>query len=80
MVTGFTAKRRKPCRYMEQPMKDFAAKYADVVLIRIDVDELELVAQQFNVTTMPEFSLVKKGKVVDEVAGVKENELEKHRI
>ncbi|CAK7332799.1 unnamed protein product [Dovyalis caffra] len=84
LVIEFTATWCKPCRYMEQPMNDLAAKHTDVVFVRIDVDELARVAQQFNVTTMPAFSLVKKGKVVDEVAGVKKNELEnkieKHKI
>jgi thioredoxin 1 len=27
---------------MEQTMKDFAARYTDVVFIRIDVDELQV--------------------------------------
>lgn len=76
LVIEFTATWCGPCRYMEQTMKDFAAKYTDVVFIRIDVDELQHVAQQFNVTTMPAFSLLKKGKIVDEVAGVKKSELE----
>ncbi|KAF9677937.1 hypothetical protein SADUNF_Sadunf08G0159900 [Salix dunnii] len=84
LVIEFTATWCGPCRHMEQTMKDFAAKYTDVVFIRIDVDELQLVAQQFNVMVMPAFSLVKKGKIVDEVAGVKKNELEnkieKHRM
>ncbi|KAB5545302.1 hypothetical protein DKX38_013414 [Salix brachista] len=84
LVIEFTATWCGPCRHMEQTMKDFAAKYTDVVFIRIDVDELQLVAQQFNVTVMPAFSLVKKGKIVDEVAGVKKNELqnkiEKHMM
>ncbi|KAH8499932.1 hypothetical protein Peur_041861 [Populus x canadensis] len=76
LVIEFTATWCGPCRHMEQTMKDFAAKYTDVVFIRIDVDELQHVAQQFNVTTMPAFSLLKKGKIVDEVAGVKKSELE----
>ena len=40
MVIDFTASWCVPCRYMEPAINEFAAKYADVEFIKIDVDEL----------------------------------------
>lgn len=40
LVIEFTATWCGPCRQMEPIIKEFAAKYSDVVFIRIDVDEL----------------------------------------
>ncbi|KAI4328368.1 hypothetical protein L6164_020726 [Bauhinia variegata] len=83
MVIDFTATWCGPCKYMDPIIKDFAAKYTEVEFIKIDVDELMEVTQQFQVQAMPTFILVKKGKAVDKVAGARKDELqkliEKHR-
>ncbi|CAI9775319.1 unnamed protein product [Fraxinus pennsylvanica] len=84
MVIDFTASWCGPCRYMEPAMNEFAAKYTDVEFIKIDIDELEDVAQEFAVHVLPTFLLIKKGKEVDKLVGANKEELrkkiEKHRV
>ncbi|KAL2543064.1 Thioredoxin H2 [Abeliophyllum distichum] len=84
MVIDFTATWCGPCRYMEPAMNEFAAKYTDVEFIKIDVDELEDVAQEFEVHVLPTFLLIKKGIEVDKHVGANKQELrkkiEKHRV
>ncbi|XP_057949190.1 thioredoxin H2-like [Malania oleifera] len=84
MVIDFTATWCGPCRFMEPAFKEFASKYGDVEFIKIDVDELMDVAQQFQIQAMPTFLLIKNGQVVDKVVGAKKDELkqkiEKHRM
>ncbi|KAK9277023.1 hypothetical protein L1049_006562 [Liquidambar formosana] len=83
MVIDFTATWCGPCRLLEPTLNEFAAKYTDVEFVKIDVDELPDVANEFGVEAMPSFQLTKKGKLVDKVVGVKKEELqkkiEKHR-
>ncbi|KAL4274206.1 hypothetical protein AHAS_AhasUnG0015800 [Arachis hypogaea] len=83
MVIDFTATWCGPCKYMGPIFKDFSAKYTEVEFIKLDVDELMGVAQEFQVQAMPTFVLVKKGKIVDKVVGARKEELqkliEKHR-
>ncbi|MED6155614.1 hypothetical protein PIB30_006787 [Stylosanthes scabra] len=83
MVIDFTATWCGPCKYMDPIFKDYSAKYTDVDFIKLDVDELMGVAQEFQVQAMPTFVLVKKGKIVDKVVGARKEELqkliEKHR-
>ncbi|XP_028801934.1 thioredoxin H2-like [Neltuma alba] len=83
MVIDFTATWCGPCKMMDPIIKDFAAKYADVEFIKIDVDELMEVASEFKVQAMPTFLLIKKGTVVDKTVGARKEELqkliEKHR-
>ncbi|KAF8378381.1 hypothetical protein HHK36_029720 [Tetracentron sinense] len=84
MVIDFTATWCKPCRLIEPAFEEMAAKFTDVVFVKIDVDELMEVAQAFQVQAMPAFFLLKQGKVVDKVVGTKKDELqrkiEKHKI
>ncbi|KAF5741018.1 thioredoxin H7-like [Tripterygium wilfordii] len=84
LVIEFTATWCGPCRYLEPAMTEFAAKYStDVDFIKIDVDDLPVVAQQFEASVLPAVVLVKDAKEVDRVEGVKKDELqkkiEKHR-
>ncbi|XP_057508357.1 thioredoxin H2-like [Actinidia eriantha] len=82
MVIDFTALWCAPCRFMEPTINAFAAKYTDVEFIKIDVDEMMDVAQEFCVQAMPTFVLIKRGEIVDNVTGAKkeelQNKIEKH--
>lgn len=84
IVIDFTATWCGPCQYIQPAVNEFAEIYTDVDFIKIDVDELEGVAQEFGVQTMPTFILLKRGKEVDRVVGAKKEDLkkkiEKHRI
>ncbi|XP_075496721.1 thioredoxin H2-like [Primulina tabacum] len=77
MVVDFTASWCGPCRYIEPAINEFAVKYTDVDFIKIDVDELFDVAQDFGVQVMPTFLLMKRGKIVDKVVGAKKDDLQK---
>ncbi|XP_075484891.1 thioredoxin H2-like [Primulina tabacum] len=77
MVVDFTASWCGPCRYIEPAINEFAVKYTDVDFIKIDVDELFDVAQDFGVQAMPTFLMIKRGKIVDKVVGAKKEDLQK---
>ncbi|XP_060212181.1 thioredoxin H2-like, partial [Lycium barbarum] len=82
VVIDFTATWCGPCKYMEPVLNEFAAKYTDVEFVKIDVDELADVAQEYGVQAMPTFMLIKKGKVIDKIVGADKDALkmkiEKH--
>ncbi|GMN42374.1 hypothetical protein TIFTF001_011591 [Ficus carica] len=83
LVIDFSASWCGPCKFMEPAFNDMAAKLTDVDFVKIDVDELSDVAQEFRVQAMPTFVLLKQGREVDRVVGAKKKELEtkieKHR-
>ncbi|KAM0952125.1 putative monodehydroascorbate reductase (NADH) [Dioscorea sansibarensis] len=77
MVIDFSASWCGPCRFIEPAFKSMAAKFTDVVFVKIDVDELQDVSQQWHVEAMPTFVLVKGGKEVSRVVGAKKDELDR---
>ncbi|KAH9612809.1 hypothetical protein KSS87_007312 [Heliosperma pusillum] len=84
VVIYFTATWCGPCKYMEPSIKELAAKYSDVEIAKIDVDELFNVSRDFGVQTMPTFLFIKRGKQIDKVVGANKDDLqrkiEKHRV
>ncbi|KAG6396537.1 hypothetical protein SASPL_142688 [Salvia splendens] len=84
LVVNFTAAWCGPCQYIQPAVDGFAEIYRDVDFVKIDVDELDDVAQEFEVQTMPTFVLMKRGREVDKVVGAKKEDLRKkidnHRI
>ena len=83
MVVDFSASWCGPCKMMEPVIKGMAAKYTDVDFVKIDVDELSDVAQEFKVQAMPTLVVLKQGKEIHRIIGAKKDELErtveKHR-
>ncbi|MED6177648.1 hypothetical protein PIB30_100069 [Stylosanthes scabra] len=77
MVIDFTATWCGPCKFMDPVIQDCAANYKDVEFVKIDVDELMEVSQAFQVQALPTFVLIKKGRVVDRVVGVRKEELQR---
>ncbi|MFS8011240.1 putative monodehydroascorbate reductase (NADH) [Helianthus anomalus] len=77
MVVDFSASWCGPCKMLEPFIRSLSSKYPEIDFIKIDVDELQDVAQQFGVQAMPTLVLLKQGKEVERVIGAKKDELEK---
>ncbi|KAA8530313.1 hypothetical protein F0562_005022 [Nyssa sinensis] len=77
MVVDFAASWCGPCKFMEPAINAMAAKFTETEFVKIDVDELPDVAQEFEVRAMPTIVLLKQGKELDRVVGAKKDELEK---
>lgn len=74
-MIDFSASWCGPCRWIAPYFENLAAKYPDVEFIKIDVDELSEVAQQFAVEAMPTFLLMKKGQELSRIVGANKDEL-----
>ncbi|KAL8230813.1 hypothetical protein R6Q57_000591 [Mikania cordata] len=75
LVVDFTASWCGPCRAIAPILADFAKKFTNVSFLKVDVDEVETVAQEYSVEAMPTFLFFKNGEVVDKVLGAKKDEL-----
>lgn len=49
-------------------------KSAELDLAKVDVDELDAVAGQYNVSSIPAIFAIKNGKIVDQFIGMKNDD------
>ncbi|KAJ3705814.1 hypothetical protein LUZ61_009519 [Rhynchospora tenuis] len=76
-ILYFTATWCGPCRVMAPLFEKLAQKHPQIVFLKLDIDQLGSVAQEWNVTSVPTFFFVKNGKTVDTVRGADNNGLER---
>ncbi|PWA90624.1 thioredoxin H-type 1 [Artemisia annua] len=74
-VVDFTASWCGPCRVIAPVFEELAKKFSGVVFLKVDVDELKSVAEEFKVEAMPTFVFLKNGKEVDRMVGANKDEL-----
>ncbi|KAG8068091.1 hypothetical protein GUJ93_ZPchr0005g14920 [Zizania palustris] len=75
VVIDFTASWCGPCRVIAPVFADLAKKHPNVVFLKVDVDELKPIAEQFSVEAMPTFLFMKEGDVKDRVVGAVKDDL-----
>ncbi|XP_073362470.1 thioredoxin H1 [Aegilops tauschii subsp. strangulata] len=75
VVIDFTATWCGPCRFISPILDEIAKKLPNVLFLKVDVDEMKSIAEEFSVEAMPTFVLMKEGKVVDKVVGAAKEEL-----
>ncbi|KAF7716476.1 Uncharacterized protein PECH_003883 [Penicillium ucsense] len=58
-----------PCKAVAPKIGEFSEKYEKIRFLQVDVDKMRGTAQQFNVTAMPTFVMMKDGQEVHRVRG-----------
>ncbi|XP_038892916.1 thioredoxin H1-like [Benincasa hispida] len=75
LVVNFTAKWCGPCRAMALVLEELAKKMNNVIFLKVDIDELNSVAEEFEVGAIPSYLFFKNGKLVDKFEGAKKDVL-----
>ena len=69
VLLDFTATWCGPCQRMVPHLNALAQEYPNMMIIKVDVDECQAVAQQFNVSSMPTFVFVRDAQIVGNFSG-----------
>jgi thioredoxin 1 len=75
VVIDFFATWCGPCKMIAPKIEQMAAEMPNVVFLKVDVDEAEDAAQEYNITAMPTFLFIKNKAKVAELMGANADKL-----
>merc|ERR1712047_194619 len=82
VVVDFFAEWCGPCKMIAPKIEELSSQKSDVVFVKVDVDDNEEAAAQYNISAMPTFIFIKNKEKVDDMMGANYEKLkemvEKH--
>ncbi|XP_037929484.1 thioredoxin-2-like isoform X1 [Teleopsis dalmanni] len=76
VVVDFFAVWCGPCKMISPKLEELAKEHSEkVVVIKVDVDECEEIAMEYNVSSMPTFLFIKNKQVKEQFAGANAEKL-----
>ncbi|KAG6585569.1 thioredoxin H-type-like [Cucurbita moschata] len=75
IVVDFTASWCGPCRTIAPYFSELAKNHPGVVFLKVDVDELNTVATEWEINAMPTFVFMKRGETVHKIVGADKSAL-----
>merc|ERR1711964_304767 len=82
VVVDFWATWCGPCGKMAPKFEEFAKEYSDAIFLKVDVDELDDLAAEHEVSSLPCFKFFMNGKELSKITGDDEHaldmEIQKH--
>ncbi|XP_003747944.1 thioredoxin-like [Galendromus occidentalis] len=69
VVVDFFATWCGPCKQAEPIFKRISEQYSDVIFLKVDVDENEDAATEYEIASLPTFIFFKNGAAVDTLMG-----------
>mmetsp|Transcript_26830 Transcript_26830/g.39236 ORF Transcript_26830/g.39236 Transcript_26830/m.39236 type:complete len:165 (+) Transcript_26830:101-595(+) len=76
VVIDFSATWCGPCKMIAPLFKELSDQFANVVFLKVDVDESPETAAKYSVSAMPTFLFIKGGEVVERMMGANPAQLQ----
>jgi len=76
VVVDFFATWCGPCKMIAPKLEELSKELAEkIVVVKVDVDECEDIAMEYNISSMPTFIFIKNKEKVDEFVGANAEKL-----
>jgi len=77
IVIDFFATWCGPCKYIAPIFADLSEKLTNIAFLKVDVDEVNEISQEEEISAMPTFLFYKNGEIVHKIVGADIDEINK---
>ena len=70
VVVDFWATWCGPCKALTPVLETVAEEMADIPFLKVDIDENDTLAREYNIMTIPTLLVIQNGEVVDKSVGL----------
>ena len=67
-----------PCRTLAPELEIMSTKYPNVLIVKVDVDELPYFTDKYNITVMPTIMFVKSNRIIAQIEGANISLIERY--
>ncbi|KAG5900048.1 hypothetical protein JTB14_009126 [Gonioctena quinquepunctata] len=78
VVIDFHATWCGPCKMIGPKLEELAKEYTNILILKVDVDECEDIAMEYNISSMPTFVFIKNKNVVHTFSGANYEKLKQN--
>eukprot|EP00397_Hematodinium_sp_SG-2012_P066320 GEMP01098998.1.p2 GENE.GEMP01098998.1~~GEMP01098998.1.p2 ORF type:complete len:106 (+),score=12.45 GEMP01098998.1:47-364(+) len=78
VIIDFYATWCGPCKVIAPKLEAMNEEMTDVVFLKVDVDDCEEVAMEYQISCMPTFVFIKSGEKVDSFSGASEERIREY--
>jgi thioredoxin len=71
VVVDFWAEWCGPCKMVSPVLEEIAAQHEEITVVKLNIDENPLTAQEYGIMSIPTMSVFSGGKVVKSIVGAK---------
>ncbi|KAJ8917391.1 hypothetical protein NQ315_002415, partial [Exocentrus adspersus] len=75
VVIDFFATWCGPCKMISPKLEELSKEYTNILILKVDVDECEDIAMEYNISSMPTFVFIKNKAVVTTFSGANYDKL-----
>ncbi|RZC32434.1 thioredoxin-2 [Asbolus verrucosus] len=75
VVIDFFATWCGPCKMIAPKLAELAQEFQNILIFKVDVDECEEIAMEYNISSMPTFVFIKNNQTITQFSGANYDKL-----
>ncbi|QJC34131.1 thioredoxin [Enterobacteriaceae endosymbiont of Donacia cinerea] len=69
VLVDFWAEWCNPCKMFSKVLEEVSLKYKNIIFTKLNIEKYKIIAEQYNIRSIPTIILFKNGNIIDKIIG-----------